>query len=154
MPRKTKTTAMADKAAQPQFSAELLEQLIPGPVTPAELEGIFQQFKKSVLERALGAEMSHHLGYASGQTKPEGAASNHRNGKNAKTVLTDTGALRIAVPRDREGTFEPQLIGKPTDLIQAWCFHFASRKRFDFCFVLTFDQTFIFSHNKHWAAAC
>ena len=62
MPRKTKTTAAADKAAQPQFSAELLEQLIPGPVTPAELEGIFQQFKKSVLERALGAEMSHHLG--------------------------------------------------------------------------------------------
>jgi putative transposase len=111
MPRKTKTTAAADKAAQPQFSAELLEQLIPGPVTPAELEGIFQQFKKSVLERALGAEMSHHLGYAPGQAKPEGAA-NHRNGKSAKTVLTDAGALRIDVPRDREGTFEPQLIGK------------------------------------------
>ena len=112
MPRKTKTTASADKAAQPQFSAELLEQLIPGPVTPAELEGIFQQFKKSVLERALGAEMSHHLGYAPGQAKPEGAAANHRNGKSAKTVLTDVGALRIDVPRDREGSFEPQLIGK------------------------------------------
>ena len=112
MPGKTKTTASADKAAQPQFSAELLEQLIPGPVTPAELEGIFQQFKKSVLERALGAEMSHHLGYAPGQAKPEGAAANHRNGKSAKTVLTDVGALRIDVPRDREGTFEPQLIGK------------------------------------------
>ena len=112
MPRKTKTTAATDKAAQPQFSAELLEQLIPGPVTPAELEGIFQQFKKSVLERALGAEMSHHLGYAPGQAKPEGAAANHRNGKSAKTVLTDVGALRIDVPRDREGTFEPQLIGK------------------------------------------
>jgi len=111
MPRKTKTTATADKAAQPQFSAELLEQLIPGPVTPAELEGIFQQFKKSVLERALGAEMSLHLGYAPGQAKPEGAA-NHRNGKSAKTVLTDSGTLRIDVPRDREGTFEPQLIGK------------------------------------------
>ena len=88
MPRKTKTTAATDKAAQPQFSAELLEQLIPGPVTPAELEGIFQQFKKSVLERALGAEMSHHLGYAPGQAKPEGAAPNHRNGKSTKTVLT------------------------------------------------------------------
>ena len=91
MPRKTKTTAATDKAAQPQFSAELLEQLIPGPVTPAELEGIFQQFKKSVLERALGAEMSHHLVYAPGQAKPEGAAANHRNGKSAKTVLTDIG---------------------------------------------------------------
>jgi len=112
MPRKTKTTAAADKAAQPQFSAELLEQLIPGPVTPAELEGIFQQFKKSVLERALGAELSHHLGYAPGQAKPEGGAANHRNGKSAKTVLTDAGALRIDIPRDRAGTFEPQLIGK------------------------------------------
>ena len=112
MPSKTKTTAAAGTAATPHFSVELLEQLIPGPVTPAELEGIFQQFKKSVLERALGAEMSHHLGYASGQAKPEGAPANHRNGKSAKTVLTDTGALRIDVPRDREGTFEPQLIGK------------------------------------------
>ena len=112
MPRKTKTTAAADKAAQPQFSAELLERLIPGPMTPEQVQGLFEQFKKSVLERCLGAEMSHHLGYAPGQAKPEGTAANHRNGKSAKTVLTDTGALRIDVPRDREGSFEPQLIGK------------------------------------------
>lgn len=112
MPSKTKTTAAADTAAKPHFPAQLLEQLIPGPVTPAELKSIFQQFKKSVLERALGAEMSHHLGYAPGQVKPEGAAANHRNGKSAKTVLTDGGALRIDVPRDREGSFEPQLIDK------------------------------------------
>lgn len=63
MPRKTKTTAAADKAAQPQFSAATLEQLIHGPVTPAKLENSFQQFKKAVLERTLGAEMNHHLGY-------------------------------------------------------------------------------------------
>jgi putative transposase len=112
MPRKKKTESTADKAAQPQFSAAALEQLIPGPVSPAELESIFQQFKKAVMERALGAEMSHHLGYAPGQAKPEGASTNHRNGKSAKTVLTDAGALRIDVPRDRDGTFEPQLIGK------------------------------------------
>jgi len=111
MPRKTKTTAAADKAALPQISAELLEQLIPGPITPMELESIFQQFKKSVMERALGAEMSHHLGYTPGQAKPDGAP-NHRNGKSSKTVLTDAGSLRIEVPRDREGSFEPQLIGK------------------------------------------
>jgi len=55
--------------------------------------------------------MSHHLGYTSGQVKPEGA-TNHRNGSSPKTVLTDTGSLRIEVPREREGTFEPQLIGK------------------------------------------
>ena len=110
MPRKTNTAA-ADKAAMPQIPAELLERLIPGPVTPGQLEDIFQQFKKAFIERALGAEMSHHLGYAPGQPKPGGAV-NHRNGKSAKTVLTDTGALAIEVPRDRQGSFEPQLIGK------------------------------------------
>jgi putative transposase len=110
MPRKTKTAA-ADQAALPHIPAELLEKLIPGPVTPGQLEDIFQQFKKAFIQRALGAEMSHHLGYAPGQAKPEGAA-NHRNGKSAKTVLTDTGALAIEVPRDRAGSFEPQLIGK------------------------------------------
>ncbi len=59
MPSKTKTTAaadMADTAAKPHFSARLLEQLIAGPVTTAELEGIFQQFKKSVLERVVGGQ--------------------------------------------------------------------------------------------------
>ena len=110
MPRKTKTAA-ADQAALPRIPAELLEQLIPGPVTPGQLEDIFQQFKKAFIERALGAEMSHHLGYAPAQAKPEGAV-NHRNGKSAKRVLTDTGALAIEVPRDRHGSFEPQLIGK------------------------------------------
>ena len=110
MPRKTKTAA-ADQAVLPQIPAELLEKLIPGPVTPGQLEDIFQQFKKAFIQQALGAEMSHHLGYAPGQAKPEGVV-NHRNGKSAKTVLTDTGALAIDVPRDRAGSFEPQLIGK------------------------------------------
>ena len=111
MPRKTKTTAAADQAAQPQIPEELLDQLVTGPMTAGQVQGLFDQFKKAVLERALGAEMSHHLGYASGQAKPEGTG-NHRNGKSAKTVLTDTGALRIDVPRDREASFEPQIIGK------------------------------------------
>jgi len=110
MPRKMKT-AMADQAALPQIPAGFLEKLIPGPVTPGQLEDIFQKFKKAFIQQALGAEMSHHLGYAPGQAKPEGAV-NHRNGKSAKTVLTDTGALAIEVPRDRAGSFEPQLIGK------------------------------------------
>ena len=112
MPRKTNTkTAAADRAALPQIPAELLEKLIPGPVTPGQLEDIFQRFKKAFIQQALGAELGHHLGYAAGQPKPAGTA-NHRNGKSAKTVLTDTGALAIEVPRDRQGSFEPQLIGK------------------------------------------
>lgn len=111
MPRQTKTAAASGKAALPQLSKQMLEELIPGPVTKEQFEDIFQNFKKAFIERALNAEMSHHLGYGAGQDKPEGA-TNHRNGSSAKTVITDGGAVRIEVPREREGTFEPQLIGK------------------------------------------
>jgi putative transposase len=55
--------------------------------------------------------MSAHLGYEAGQAKPAGG-TNHRNGKSAKTVLTDTGARTIEIPRDRQASFEPPLIGK------------------------------------------
>lgn len=68
-------------------------------------------FKKALIERALGAELSHHLGFTPGGTKPD-AAANHRNGSTGKTVLTDDGPLRIEVPRDRAGNFEPLLIPK------------------------------------------
>lgn len=111
MPNITKRTAAADNAVQLQIPAELLDQLVTGPMTVGQVQGLFDQFKKAVLERALAGEMSHHLGYAPGQAKPEGSV-NHRNGKSAKTLLTDAGAMRIDVPRDRQGTFEPQLIGK------------------------------------------
>jgi len=112
MPSKTKKPAASTVgAAKPQIPKELLEQLIPGPVTPEQFEDIFQQFKKAFMERALGAEMTHHLGYAPSQAKPVGV-TNYRNGKGAKTVLTDVGEITIDVPRDRHGTFEPQLIGK------------------------------------------
>ena len=110
MPRK-QPTAAADKAALPQFSTELLETLVPGPITPGQFEELVTQFKKAIIQRAMGAEMSHHLGYAPGQDKPVGV-TNHRNGSSAKTVLTDTGAIAIDVPRDRQGSFEPQIVGK------------------------------------------
>ena len=111
MPRNITKAAVSGKTALPQISAKLLEELIPGPVSKEQFEDIFQNFKKAFIERALSAEMSHHLGYGPGQDKPLGA-SNHRNGSSAKTVLTDSGPVRIEVPREREGTFEPQLIGK------------------------------------------
>ena len=110
MPRKT-NTATADKKALSQFSSELLERLVPAPITPGQFEDLVTQFKKALIERAMGAEMSHHLGYSPGQDKPAGV-TNHRNGKSAKTVLTDTGAIDIDVPRDRQGSFEPQIVGK------------------------------------------
>jgi len=82
-----------------------------GPLTATDIEDAMRRFKKALLERALGGELTHHLGYPPGGTKPE-AASNHRNGSSGKTVLTDDGVLDLEIPRDREGTFEPQLIPK------------------------------------------
>ena len=70
-----------------------------------------RRFKKAIIERALGAELSHHRGCVPGGTKPEDT-TNHRNGRSGKTVLTDDGPLALAVPRDRDGRFEPRLIGK------------------------------------------
>ena len=75
----------------------------------AEVEAAMRRFKKALIERALGAELSHHLGYAPGGAKPK-TTTNHRNGMSGKTVLTDDGPLRSRCPRDREGTFEPLLI--------------------------------------------
>ena len=82
-----------------------------GPLTAEEIETASRRFEKTLIERALGGELTHHLGYPPGAAKPE-VATNHRNGTSGKTVLTDDGLVAIAVPRDREGSFEPQLTGK------------------------------------------
>lgn len=110
MPRKKKNSGEVD-AAVPEIPSELLDQFVTGPMTAESVEAVMRKFKKAILERALGAEMTHHLGYALGSEKPAGS-SNHRNGNSSKTVLTDDGPLRIDVPRDRHGAFEPQIIGK------------------------------------------
>ena len=92
--------------------SELLDQFVrQGPISPEELDAAVRRFKTALIERALGGELTHHLGYPPGGGKPE-AATNHRNGTGPKTVLTDDGPLPIAVPRDRDGTFEPRLIAK------------------------------------------
>jgi len=106
-----KANAAAQAAVLPKIPPELLDHLVKGPMTAEAVEDASRAFKKALIERALGAEMSHHLGYAAGADKPE-RTSNHRNGNSAKTVLTEDGPLRIEVPRDREGEFEPRLIGK------------------------------------------
>ena len=82
-----------------------------GPLTAEELEAAVRRFKKAIIERALGGELTHHLGYPPGGNKPD-ATTNHRNGTGSKTVLTDDGPLPLEVPRDREGTFEPRLVAK------------------------------------------
>ena len=110
---KMKNAAIAAKmAALPSIPKELIDQFVTGPMTGEAVNEATAAFKKALIERALGAEMSHHLGYPSGASKPEASGGNQRNGRSAKTVLAGDGPLRIEVPRDREGSFEPVLIPK------------------------------------------
>ena len=111
MPRKSKEPRAAEAAGSVPIPAALLDELVKGPMSPTDVQALFQSFKQAVIERAMGAEMSHHLGYREGEARPEGE-TNHRNGRTGKTVLTEDGPLRMAVPRDRDGTFEPLLIPK------------------------------------------
>jgi len=109
MPIKTRKAAAAQ--ALPTIPKELIDQFVNGPMSAEAVNAASMAFKKALIERALGAELTHHLGYAPGADKPS-EASNHRNGATAKTVLTEDGPLRIEVPRDRAGSFEPLLIPK------------------------------------------
>src|SRR5947207_6208935 len=91
--------------------SEILDQFVrQGPISPEELDAAVRRFKKAIIERALGGELTHHLGYRPGGEKPDDT-TNHRNGTGGKTVLTDDGPLRIDVPRDRDGSLEPRLLG-------------------------------------------
>ena len=114
MPSKTKlkNAAIAERsAALPKIPQELLDQFVQGPMTAEFIQDVTMALKKALIERALGGELSHHLGYLPGGDKPA-EAGNHRNGSTGKTVLTEDGPLRIEVPRDRQGSFEPLLIPK------------------------------------------
>ncbi|CBJ41360.1 transposase [Ralstonia solanacearum CFBP2957] len=107
MPRKPK----AKPVDLPAIPAELLEQFGSGPMTAEAINAATLALKKALIERALGGEMNHHLGYPPGAAKPA-TVTNQRNGSGAKTVLTEDGPIRIEVPRDRDGSFEPLLIPK------------------------------------------
>jgi len=115
MPMKKKRQTVARQAAArgplPELPKELLDQLVKGPMSPAEVQDLMLAFNKAVIERAMGAEMNLHLGYPPGRPKPPGQ-DNERNGASGKTVITDRGPVRVDVPRDRDGSFEPILIPK------------------------------------------
>lgn len=114
MPSRTKlkNAAIAAKsAALPTIPKELIDQFVTGPMTGEAVNAASMVFKKALIERAMGAELAHHLGYPTGVPKPE-TSTNQRNGKSAKTVLTGEGPLRLEVPRDRDGSFQPLLIPK------------------------------------------
>ncbi len=91
---------------EPRIPDAILDQLLAGadPKTAFDPNGLLDGLKKALAERALNAEMDHHL---SGKE-----ADNSRNGYGKKTVLTDTGKIELEVPRDRQSSFDPQLIAK------------------------------------------
>ena len=102
---------MSGKKSEVSRREELLSELAAECQSPEEFMGLLNDLKKSLLEKALDAEMAHHLGYQ--KHEPSGRGSgNSRNGKSKKTVQGDFGKAEIQTPRDRNGTFEPQLIGK------------------------------------------
>lgn len=102
------TTDIVD---QKQLAEQLLEQAKEQNIELVGPDGLLGQLTKSVLETALDAEMSEHLGYD--KHDPAGRNSgNSRNGTRAKTVLTEIGPVEIEVPRDTESTFEPQIVKK------------------------------------------
>ncbi|TSJ83256.1 IS256 family transposase [Chitinimonas sp. BJB300] len=107
MPRKQK----AQPIALPSISAELLEQFGNEPMTTETINTATTALKKALIQRALAAEMNHHLGYPTGAPKPN-SVTNQRNGWGAKTILTEDGPIRIEIPRDRDSRFEPRLIPK------------------------------------------
>jgi transposase-like protein len=104
MPIKTRKPKAAPQL--PTIPKELIDQFVNGPISAEAVNAASMAFKKALIERASGAELTHHLGYASGADKPS-EGENHRNGTSTKTVLTDDGPLRIEVPRDRSGSFDP-----------------------------------------------
>jgi transposase-like protein len=96
------------------IKSEHLDELLSGYEKPEDLvgeNGLFKQLKKALLERALGAELTHHLGYEKGDPAGRGDG-NHRNGSYPKTVLTEDGAVDLDIPRDRNGSFKPQIVPK------------------------------------------
>ena len=107
----------------PPIKTELLDELLSGVKTPDDLlgdGGVFRQLKKALMERALGAELTHHLGYEKGAAPVGRARSNSRNGHSAKTVLTDDGEIDLSIPRDRAGTFEPVLVPKGVTRVEGF----------------------------------
>jgi putative transposase len=92
-----------------RIADEVVDQLLAGqePSTVFASGGLLDQLKKRLAERMLDSELDHHLGSAAEQE-----SGNHRNGYGNKTVITDSGKLELSIPRDRQGRFDPVLIGK------------------------------------------
>jgi len=108
---------MADKT-QEQLIDELLKDY-KGPESFWGQTGIFAQLKKKIIERTLDAEMDNHLGYTKHDPKGHNSG-NSRNGRGKKTVVIDSDQIELSPPRDRNSTYEPQLIPKRQKYFQGF----------------------------------
>lgn len=95
------------------FPKEVLDALLAGAESTDLLgpEGLLKQLTKALVERAMETELDDHLGYERGEQPPE-AQPNRRNGTSSKTLRTDHGPVTVAVPRDRDGSFDPKIVPK------------------------------------------
>jgi putative transposase len=97
-----------------RLSDELIDELLAGARTEEEIVGpggLLADLTRRLVERAMSAELTEHLGYEPHQ-EPPGGAGNTRNGGTPKTLATEHGPVRVKTPRDREGSFEPQIVRK------------------------------------------
>ncbi len=93
---------------------EVVDELLAGAQGEEEIVGpggLLSRLTKRLVERAMEVELTDHLGYEP-HAEPPGGAGNARNGTTPKTLVTEHGAVRIEAPRDRTGTFEPQIVRK------------------------------------------
>ncbi len=98
-------------AADEQVLRELTERARTGGLKLTGEGGLLGRLTKMVIEGALEGELDDHLGYV--KHGPEGRdGGNSRNGRRAKTVITDTGPVELSVPRDRDSSFEPKIVAK------------------------------------------
>ncbi|MGH9896603.1 MAG: IS256 family transposase, partial [bacterium] len=112
---KTKTRALRLEQQQ-RIPAELLDTLIqewggPDAATIFGTDGLLQAMTGALAKRVLDVELTHYLGYEKGATPPENQ-ENRRNGTTPKTLRTSRGDVDVAIPRERDGTFEPVLVPK------------------------------------------
>ncbi|MEU1527835.1 IS256 family transposase [Nocardia rhamnosiphila] len=103
----------AEASAEQLAAVELVRMAKEQGLSLTGPDGLLQQFTKTVLETALNEEMTEHLGFEPNEAPAERESANVRNGTRSKTVLTETtGPVPIEVPRDRDGSFEPQIVKK------------------------------------------
>jgi len=106
------TKKKAEPTAEEKVAEELVRRAREQGLSLTGPDGLLKQLTKTVLETALNQEMTEHLGHEK-HGSPEPGSGNVRNGTRAKTVLTEaTGQVPVEVPRDRDGTFEPQIVRK------------------------------------------